>query len=97
MHCPNCGAPRPEEAAFCASCGAAFEGPTRSTQQDLARAAITVQNVNLLTLLGGVVGFVVGGYIGWIYGGDLRLLLVLVLPFVGLFLGSRLTLILMAR
>lgn len=71
-------------------------------ERDLARAAITAQNVNLITAVGSIVGVVLAivawWFLAWPRANDDPLLvfvLFLVLPYVGLIAGSRIALMLL--
>lgn len=63
-YCSNCGAELQPGARFCAQCaapiGAVSGSSGRTPEQDLARAALTAQKVQLFAYLGAGIGAVVG-------------------------------------
>lgn len=101
-YCPSCGRAQVSSSTSCPACGQVFDA---SATQQLAQAAMSAQTVNLLSWLGGVGGGIGGLLLGAWLVYDRQIIddvllgfgAVLLAGFVGLFLGSRLVLALLAR
>jgi uncharacterized membrane protein YvbJ len=103
-YCPSCGAPRTGQ-PFCGQCGQRFDAaaPAGSPTKQLARSAITVQNLQIMMIGGMIVGFVVGvliaAYVILPMSRDNALLMLIAVftPIIGIWAGSRVVLALVAR
>lgn len=97
MTCQRCGTANPTGARFCANCGAMFTG---TTYQTAARGAIVSQNLALVSLVGIVLGFIGGALVGayvFVPLGGWGTVLGVASPIIGMVVGHRLLMELLAR
>lgn len=97
MTCAKCGTVNAAGAGFCSNCGTAL---TPTVYQSVARGAVVAQNVALIQLVGMVLGFVGGVILGayvFLPMGGVGAILAIAAPIIGLVVGQRVLIGLMAR